>query len=89
MYGQYGFFYFRTFVHFLCWNYPYQAVPLERTPRRKTSAGRRGEKKMKLKESVKRKTETLVRRKLKGELAYYLEMAPYVPPLADYYERSA
>jgi hypothetical protein len=44
---------------------------------------------MELKKSVKRKTENLIRRNLKGELTYYLEMAPYVPPLADYYERAA
>jgi hypothetical protein len=41
---------------------------------------------MELRKNVKRKTETLVRRKLIREFAYYLETAPYVPPLADYYE---
>jgi hypothetical protein len=41
---------------------------------------------MELKKSMKKKTENLVRRNLKGELTYYLEMAPFVPPLADYYE---
>jgi hypothetical protein len=42
-----------------------------------------------IQESVKNKICGLVRRNLKGELTYYLEMAPYVPPLAAYYEAAA
>jgi hypothetical protein len=41
---------------------------------------------MGLKKGVTRKTRALVRRNLKRELAHYLDRAPDVPPLADYYE---
>lgn len=44
---------------------------------------------MELIKSMKTKTETMVRRNLRGELTYYLEMAPFVPPLAGYYEAAA
>jgi hypothetical protein len=44
---------------------------------------------MELIKSIKTKTKDMVRRRLKEEPTYYLEMVPFVPPLAGYYEVAA